>query len=313
MSIRCQLNNWKEVLKQAEKQYPHNYNLYAYTKEVIQLSNTSKLSERDIIELAMHIGLKIYPRDKVYQNYLGSSKQIITGLPIDWIPTLNSDYLSMAYHNPVDILEYIAIVPSTCKGYPHIIHHTSEEPIDPDWFNKVVPILYDISLKDRPQRELGVKFKNEKLTLGQMNTINHFFKADPILKISGVCTKCYTVSFPIKGFGIRYLYKGKITEVPPQGIIKEIRFSARKPSAPFENCQRPYVTELVVAGANMQVQTKEGLELTKKNDEIWTMIDPSTTTHKFSNYNTRPEVHIDARIYDFDKLTLRLPVCHCKT
>lgn len=101
--------------------------------------------------------------------------------------------------------------------------------------------------------------------------------------------------------------------VPPQGIIKEIRFSARKPQSPFENCQRPYITELVIASANTPVETINGVQLTRANAEILTMIDPSSETHRFSNYDKRPEVHIDARIYDFDKLTMRLPVCHCPT
>lgn len=116
-----------------------------------------------------------------------------------------------------------------------------------------------------------------KLTLGQINTINHYFKADPILKINGVCCKCYEVSLPLKGFGVRYLYKGQSKEIPPNGIIKEIRFSARKSLSCHGGNSKPYVTELVVAPAGINAKTENGsMQLTNKGDEIWTMINPST-------------------------------------
>lgn len=176
--VACQLG-WREVVKIAQEKCPSNVDLYANVKETISIANTSQLSEEDVIQLAMHVGLKIYPRDRTFQDYLGDSKKIITGLPSDWIPLLNREYFSLAYHSPVDLCEYIAVVPSTPGGLPYIVHHTSEAPIDPNWFNQVVPILYEISLQDRPHAEIGKPFKNQKLTLGQVNTINHFFQQIP--------------------------------------------------------------------------------------------------------------------------------------
>lgn len=309
--MRYQLMSWREVIRMAMEKYPSSVNLRENVKEIISITNASELSEEDLIQLALHIGLKIYPRDRTFQDYLRSSKKVITGLPNNWVPSLNGEYFSLAYHNPEDLFEYLAVVPSAPGGLPYIIHHTAEATIDPNWFNQVVPILYKISLEDNPNAKIGKAFKDQNLTLGQINTINHFFKADPILKIADICTRCYKVSLPRTGFGVRYLYKGAIVNVPPQGIIKEIRFSARKPQSPFKHCQRPYVTELVIARANTPVETKNGLQLTNANAEILTMIDPSAGTHRFSDYDTRPEIHIDAKIYDFDKLTLRVPVCHC--
>lgn len=308
-----ELGSWRDVIRITQERHPENSDPYAYAKEIIRIAGFIQLPQSEIVELALHIGLKVFPRDKTFQNYLGNSKQICTGLPDHWIPSLHSEYFSIAYRNPDNLLECIVVVPSMPGGLPHIVHHTSEGYVDPDWFNKTVPILYEISCKERPDQEIGKSFKNQKLTSGQVNTINHFFKSDPILEINEICTKCYAVSLPDSGFGVRYLYRGEITKVPPQGIIKEIRFSARKPDSEYEHCRRPYVTELVIAASNMKVETKNGLELTKEGDDIWTMIDSSSGSHKFNDSVKREEVHIDARLYDFDKLTMRLPVCHCTT
>jgi hypothetical protein len=192
-------------------------------------------------------GVKIFPRDRVFENYLGSSRQVITGLPENWTPFLSKIYYSLAYQNPEDPMEYLAIVPSAVGKLPHIVHYTGEGYVDPNWFNNVVPILYALSMESEEKIKVNRSFKNEKLTLGQVNTINHFFKADPILKVLGICPKCYEVSLPKKGFGVRYFYSGEIKELSNKCIIKEIRFSAAKSFSLYEGSKRPYVTELVIA------------------------------------------------------------------
>lgn len=306
------LIGWRAVIRAAE-QCHKNFNRYSFAKTVIELSECAKLNERDIVELAIQIGIKIFPRDKVFENYLGSSRQVITGLPENWTPFLSKIYYSLAYQNPEDPMEYLAIVPFATGKLPHIVHYTGEGYVDPNWFNNVVPVLYDISCTDKSQNKIGRAFKKEKLTLGQVNTINHFFKADPILKILGVCTKCYEVSLPEKGFGVRYYYKGEIKELSSKCIIKEIRFSAKKSSSDFEGSKRPYVTELVVAPNGINAQTENNnIKITKKEDNIWTMLNPETGLYEFSTHNKRDEAHIDARYYDFDKLTMRLPICLCQ-
>lgn len=190
--------------------------------------------------------------------------------------------------------------------------YTSEGYVDPNWFNQIVPNLYELSYDSKAKNKIAGVFKNQKLTLGQVNSINHFFKADPILKILGVCTKCYEVSLPNKGFGVRYLYNREITDIPPQGIIKEIRFSAGKSLSTYEGSRRPYVTELIVAPKGIQAKNKENnIEITNQGREIWTMLNSSTGQYEFSTYNKRDEVHIDASCYDFNKITMRLPVCSC--
>lgn len=41
------------------------------------------------------------------------------------------------------------------------------------------------------------------------------------------------------------------------------------------------------------------------------MVDPKTGQYGFSDYVQREETHINPTVYDFNKLTLRLPVCEC--
>ncbi len=185
------LIGWRSVIE-AARQNQGNYNRYATAKRVVELSDSARLTERDMIELAIQIDIKVFPTDKILPNYLGESRQVITGLPKDWIPTLCESYYSLAYHNPCDPLEYIAIVPQAARGrLPHIIHHTSDGYVNPSWFNEIVPILEELSYDKRVKNKIGKIFKDQKLTLGQVNTISHYFKEDPILKILGVCTKCY--------------------------------------------------------------------------------------------------------------------------
>lgn len=204
------IGGWREILQLASQEHHADANLHTYAKTVIRLANAFQLNSKDIIELAIHLRMKVFPKDRIFRNYLGESKKVIAGLPDNWVPLLNDTYFSLAYHNPEDYLEYIAVAPSN-QGYPpHIIHHTSEGYVSPDWFNKVVPLLYQISYANKPKNEVGKVFKNQQLTLGQINTINHFLKSDPILKIEGLCTKCYQVSLPKKGLGVRFCYEGQL-------------------------------------------------------------------------------------------------------
>ncbi len=306
--VKC----WKDIIKVAERNYVDNGNLHAYAKEIVRIGSSALLSSRDVLELALHIGIKVFPKDRLFHNFLENSKQVITGLPNTWNACLCSEYFSLAYRNPHDPFEFIAIVPSSNGGLPYIIHHTSEGFVDPNWFNEIVPVLYTLSCSDNPQRKIGSTFNSKNLTLGQINTILHYFKADPILKIMGICLKCYQVSFPKKGFGVKYSYMGQLKEIPPNGIIKEIRFSARKSLSNFEGSKKPYVTELIIASNGMKVETLNGcLKETKEGDQIWTMHNPHSGHYEFSTHNERDEVHIDAKLYDYDKLTMRLPVCLC--
>ncbi len=167
-----------------------------------------------------------------------------------------------------------------------------------------------------PGRKVGEQFKNLSLTLGQVNTINHFFRKDPILRIKGLCTKCYRVSLPDKGFGVKYSLRGKPQTIPSNGIIKELRFSARKPP----HNPLPYVTELVVAPEGIDVWDQQEVNgvnqdrkmTTRKGDLIWTMFDPRTERQEFSTTVKRRQTHIPASCYDFDKLSYSLEVCLCK-
>ncbi len=304
-----QIYHWKDVIKRAEQIHGKNCDPYIFAKTVSQIATAAKLSSHDILELALVMGMKIYPRDFTFPKSIENAKRVITNLPKDWMPRISTTYhFSLSYHNPNDPLEYIAIVPPVSSGFrPYIIHHTSEGYVSPTWFDDVLPVLKQISYTKRPKNEVGKVFRNEKLTLGQVNTINHFFHEDPILKIAGVCTKCYRVSLPKKGFGVRYYFDGEIKSIPPQGIIKEIRLSARK-----GGYDRPYVTELVVAPQGMTaLDENDNVQLTRKGDQIWRMIDPQSNNSSFSIDPEKRNVHIDASVYDFDMLTMRLPVCLC--
>ena len=309
--LHIAIRSWRDILQIARQEHPESVNVYTYAKTIARLANASRLGKNDIIELALHLGIKVFPRDRTFHNYLGSSKRIVTGLPDNWVPLLNETYFSLAYHNPEEFLEYIAVVPSRSGSLPYIIHHTPEGYINPNWFNEVVPLLYQISCEANPKNHVGKTFKHQQLTLGQVNTINHFFKSDPILKIEGLCTNCYRVSLPKKGFGVRFHYEGQPKDMPPYGMIKEIRFSARKSSS-MGPTSKPYVTELIIASPGMNVETIENTSRpAKRNEPIWTMIDSKTGRYGFSTYPERKETHIDAALYDFDKLSMRLPVCSC--
>lgn len=298
--------SYQAVIQTASQLQNGNNDVYAFAKTVVDLANASQLSHHDIVQLALHLGMKVFPRHLTYRNHLGSSKAVVAGLPDTWIPFLDDYYFSLAYRNPKDQNEYIIVVPSTPGHLPHIIHQTSDGLVHPDWFNKIVPLLYKISVEGTIKRNITKPFKNENLTLGQVNTINHFFNQDPILKIEGVCTKCYQVSLPQKGFGVRYLLNDLPDETIQDGIIEEIRYSAGK-------CHtKPYVTEVLIAKKELNVENKNGkIEKTKAEQKIWTMVNKNTGEYTFSNYKKREETHIDARIYDFDQLKLRLPICTC--
>lgn len=312
MQQKCQtIEPWRAVLQAARQGHLEITNPYSYAKRIVRLANESQLSEKDIMELAIHLGMKVFPRDRTFQNYFYRSKKIVTGLPDNWVPLLNDTYFSLAYHNPQEFLEYIAVVPARSGSLPHIIHHTPEGYVSPNWFNEIVPILQSISYEASPKNKIRKAFIGQQLTLGQVNTINYFFKSDPILKIEGLCTKCYRVSLPKKGFGVRFYYEGHLRDMPPHGIIKEIRLSARKPSS-MGPTSIPYVTELVIANPSMVVETDKGnLRPANKNEQVYTMMNPTTGRYGFSTYAEREETHIDAALYDFDKLTMRLPVCTC--
>lgn len=102
------LGSCRDVIKIAQERCLENRNLHAYAKEIVRIAGSMQLPQREIIELALYIGLKVFPRDKTFQNYLKNPIQVITGLPEHWIPSLHSEYFSLAYHNPDDLLEYIA-------------------------------------------------------------------------------------------------------------------------------------------------------------------------------------------------------------
>lgn len=75
---------------------------------------------------------------------------------------------------------------------------------------------------------------------------------------------------------------------------------------------KPYVTELMIASPDIKVETSEGLiRPAKKNEPVWTMINQKTGHYSFSTYAEREETHIDAALYDFDKLSMRFPICSC--
>ncbi|GAB5411168.1 MAG: hypothetical protein ChlgKO_02820 [Chlamydiales bacterium] len=298
--------SYQAVIQTASQLQNGNNDVYAFAKTVVDLANASQLSHHDIVQLALHLGMKVFPRHLTYRNHLGSSKAVVAGLPDTWIPFLNHQYFSLAYKNPKDPLEIISVVPAAPGHLPYIVHETPDGCIHSDWFNKIVPILCDISRSDKIKKSLKNTFKNEELTLGQVNTINHFFKEDPLIKIEGVCTECYRVSLPDKGFGVKYLLKKIPEPLPTNGAIKEIRYSAGKAG------KTPYVTEIVLANKGMNVEDPNNeFRKTRYQEKIWTMHHEDSKNYSFSSYPRREETHIDAKAYDFNNLELRLPLCKC--
>lgn len=253
--------SYQAVIHTASQLQNGNNDVYASAKTVVDLANASKLSHHDVVQLALHLGMKVFPRHLTYRNHLGSSKAVVAGLPNTWIPFLDDHNFSLAYRNPEDRHESIIVVPSAPGHLPYIIHQTSESFVHPDWFNKIVPILHAISIKPHASKQIAKTLKNEPLTLGQLNTINHFFKQDPILKIEGVCTKCYQVNLPKKGFGVRYSLRKQPTEPLPTGVISEIRYSARKPGTN----PKPYVTEFLYSDGKLPAENRNGQVKETKN------------------------------------------------
>jgi hypothetical protein len=63
-------------------------------------------------------------------------------------------------------------------------------------------------------------------------------------------------------------------------------------------------------GTSVRTENND-IQKTKKTEKLWTMLNPETGQYEFVRQNDKDEVHIDARCYDFNMLTMRLPLCAC--
>ncbi len=114
---------WKEVV-QLSKDGVGMSNSYAYAKTAVRIAEEASLNEMEILNLAMHLGMKIYPRRTLFPTHasLKSSRTIIAGLPADWKISLSDVFFSLKYYDPANPAEYIAVVPSLNGNLPDLVH-----------------------------------------------------------------------------------------------------------------------------------------------------------------------------------------------
>ena len=181
-----------------------------------------------------------------------------------WVPSICKKLKAIKYTNPSHPREYIVIVHQYKTGAVQCIYHSPAGYDFVDWFAEFVPLIcledqwrmlrqktnfsnQPVDFRIKPYRSLFTKHINE--------TINPKYPdLDPsIIRIihalfdiylpfmSGICSKCFQVSFPEKGQGIRYLNK-----ISPDTFF-DIKLSPPKPDG-FAPQQMIYITNTLQIG-----------------------------------------------------------------
>lgn len=287
-TIRC----WNEVLAQVKSDYPHiSPRIHKYKLIIAKLAEEADLSSNQTTQLALHIGLKWYPRPK--------------NVPESWKLLICKDHLSQKYLNPLDLREYVSIkLPKALGGLPYILHRTSQGYADAQWFYEMVPEL-EMLLKDptisHPFSELfnltvNRLFENRRnglgMTVGQLQAINLFFEKH-VPGLDGICTTCFKISLPKSGAGERFVHR--------QNDFYEVRLSAAKPNARFPNQRIEYVTHREVDLAS---------EISNPT-AIYSTWNKKKKSMGFDKNVQQEDSHIPWNIYDFKKFEIGMPICKC--
>jgi hypothetical protein len=283
VQISC---SWASVISQAKEKYPHlDRRSFKYKQLVIAMAEKHDLSIKDVQELGIHLGLKLYPWP--------------AGIPKNWRYLLCKSYLSQKYISS-DSFEYLTVVPPDRIGrLPYVIHRTSHGYADARWFYEIVPQLEKI-LKDPT---VGNPFSGHfnsilnslcnntgngiEMTIGQVHAINLFF--DKYVPGIDLCSTCFKVSLPRSGAGERWICR--------ENEEFEVRLSAAKPKARFPVQQTEYISHS---------------EVDDNGKKLYALWDEKKCAVSFDRKMEQEATHIPWDIYDFNKFSLRMPGCKCK-
>lgn len=216
-------------------------------------------------------------------------------IPDNWKLKWCKFYLAPRYENPNDSMEYIVTIPHDDRGFlPYIIHHTRGGFADARWFYEIVPQLEQILRDKSLGRPFSFKFNEainqmfgDQMTRGQVQAINVFF-GKFVPGIEGVCSTCYKVSLPDSGSGEKWTYRRKNKY--------EIRLSAAKPNGK----------------AGQKVEYVSHTELDSEGNLIFATWDKEKSEKGFDYFMRQKNTHIPWEVYDFDKFSLRMPLCTCR-
>lgn len=279
-----------------------------YCHLVLQEAEKEQLSEWEVRKLANHLGIRWFP-----PPYFAGT----------WLPSLCKIYLSVKYTNPKEPQEFIVLFSAnTCKfGGKIVIHHTPNGYLDKSWFTEFVPDLDQMannfqmaagrivdrggSFSKQTSQQLRREFSahindpiNSRysggMSMDQIRATNaFFFKYLP--DVDGLCTRCFKLSLPRTGAGVRWF--------APSNNFCEVRLSEPK-IFEHEGQRRLYLTHNYTY--NEQV-------LHVKWKGIFNDTPTLTTTLK------QQETHIPWELYDYEHLVASLPehqghkflVCQC--
>lgn len=280
------LHNWRLILESVQNDYPevpscsNKYKIIA-----ARLAELHDLPPKQIVELALALGLKLYPRPN--------------NLPESWKLVLCKSYLAQKYINPEDDAEFVVVKsPNKLGELPWVIHRTLQGFADAGWFYEVIPQLESI-LRDSSIGSLFSKSFNQAvnrlfdsqvngrgMTLGQIQAFNLFFNKH-VSGIEGICTRCFKVSLPRAGAGERWTHRSNEEY--------EVRLSAAKPEG----------------RAGQKIEYVSHAELAQDKTSIFATWNKEKRIKGFHDDMRQHDTHIPWDVYDYDKFKIGMPVCKC--
>lgn len=288
-------HTWRSIINDVKRAYSSvNPQSFKFKQLVIAQSENLTLFPQDIVDLGLHLGMKLFPRPK--------------GIGQDWKYSLCKSYLSQRYTNPKNPCEYTVVVPPGNKGsLPYVIHRSGQGYADARWFLEVIPELATIISDPAVGRPFSMNFNSELnkffetrnhgkgMTPGQIQALNLFFEKY-VPGIEGICTSCFKVSLPISGAGERWTLRSDDRY--------EVRLSAAKPNGKSRQ-QSEYVSHA---------------EVDQNQELLYALWDPAQCQVRYGhkivggqkNEQNIIDSHIPWKVYDFDKLSIGMPRCQCK-
>lgn len=234
-----------------------------------------------------------------------------------WLPSICKTFLSVKYTNPGDDREFVVMITSrSIFGISGIIHHTPNGYKDPKWFRDFVQDLdlyhanYVKSLASNLQKSQGKDLENSNrrafgkyindpineafstkgMTIEQIHAVNAFLHKY-IPDLDGICLKCFKISLPHRGAGVRWF---------SQNLENcEVRLSEVKPFG-LQGQQKMYVTHQYIV----------------KQENLWVKWDGTFVPPVLDPNNKQLYTHLCWQTYDYEfitkKLSHQITICQCQ-